>query len=76
MTYVGEMHENVFCRAHCWENFRLLSETSLRVNSYCATWFHNVIRQLWLDNIPMQCYESQTTFHRVFTYAMVVSKVL
>ena len=29
-TYVGKMHENVFPGARCLENFRLLSETSLR----------------------------------------------
>ena len=37
--YVGKMHENVFPGAHCLENFRLLSETSLRVKSYCGTFF-------------------------------------
>ena len=31
------MHENVFLEAHCQENLRSLSETSLRVISHCAT---------------------------------------
>ena len=29
----------MFPGAHCWENLRLLSETSVRLNSYCATFF-------------------------------------
>ena len=33
------MPENVFPGARCKEIFRLLSETSLRANSYCATFF-------------------------------------
>ena len=33
------MAENVSPVTHCQENFRLLSGTSLRVNSYCATFF-------------------------------------
>ena len=34
---MGKTHENVFPGAHCQENFRLLSETCLRVNSHFAT---------------------------------------
>ena len=32
-------HENVFPGAHCEENFRLLSETFLKVNPHFATFF-------------------------------------
>ena len=39
VTYVGKMHENVFPGACCKENFRLLSETSLKANSHCAKFF-------------------------------------
>ena len=37
--YEGKMDENVFPRARYLENLRLLSETSLRANPYCATFF-------------------------------------
>ena len=40
-TDVAKMHENVFPDAHCYEHFRVLSETSLRVKSYCATFLMN-----------------------------------
>ena len=36
---MGKTHENVFPEAHCLENFRLLSETFLKVNSHFATFF-------------------------------------
>ena len=36
---MGKMQKNVFPGAHRNENFRLLSETSLTVNSYGATFF-------------------------------------
>ena len=36
-TAVSKTHENVFPGAHCYENLRLLSETSLRVNSHWTT---------------------------------------
>ena len=38
-TFVRKMHENVFPGAPSRENLRLLSETTLRVNSHCATFF-------------------------------------
>ena len=34
---MGKTHQNVFHGGHCLENFRLLSETFLRVNSHFAT---------------------------------------
>ena len=34
---MGKTHENVFSGAHCYEYFRLLSETFLKVNSHFAT---------------------------------------
>ena len=36
---MGKTDENVFPGAHCWENFRLLLETFLNVNSHFATFF-------------------------------------
>ena len=36
---MSKTHENVFRGAHCSENFRLLSETFLKVNSHFATFF-------------------------------------
>ena len=32
-------HENVLPEAHCLENFRLLSESFVRVNSHFVTFF-------------------------------------
>ena len=34
---MDKTHENVFPGAHCYEYFRLLSETFLKVNSHFAT---------------------------------------
>ena len=34
---MSKMHENAFPRAHCLGILRLLSETSLRVNSHWVT---------------------------------------
>ena len=42
------MHENVFPGARCEEGFRLSSENSIRVNSYCATFFMDVTH--WFSN--------------------------
>ena len=36
---MGKTHENVFPGAHCQENFRLLSETFLKVNYQFAIFF-------------------------------------
>ena len=36
MTEVGKIHDNVFPKVHCQENLRLLSATSLRLNSEWA----------------------------------------
>ena len=36
---MGKPHENEFPGAHCLENFKLLSETFLKVNSHFATFF-------------------------------------
>ena len=39
-SYVnGWTHENVFLGTHCYENFRLLTETFLKVDSHFATFF-------------------------------------
>ena len=46
--YVSKMHEKVFLGAHCLENLRLLSETSLGVNYYCATFFIDFTH--WFSN--------------------------
>ena len=43
---MDKTHEDVFPGAHCWENFRLLSETFLRVNSHFATFVVDLT--LWI----------------------------
>ena len=32
VTYLSKIHKNIFPAAHCQDNFRLLSETLLRVD--------------------------------------------
>ena len=36
---MGKTHENVFLGVPSWENFRLLYETFIKVNSHFATLF-------------------------------------
>ena len=53
IRYNNSDDENVFPGAHCKGNLRLLSETSIRVNSHCSTFFMDYIH--WFSSKRKNC---------------------